>query len=125
MPAAVAGLRRLHRRACIRLGVLPTALAELALLAGVLLLPLVLLEGWLSGAMPMQWMAQLHTAAEVGCTAITLMVFFLTWNTRRWGQPTNLVAAGAGFLGVSVLGVLHLLVYPGMPGMAMASSLNA
>lgn len=109
-------VRRVHRLLLERLGPLPSSLLELAALGLVLTLPLWLLKDWLDVPLHAQWVVQLHTIAEVAATAMTLMVFFLTWNTRHWGQPTNLVVAGAGFLGVSVLNVLHVMVYPGMPG---------
>lgn len=113
---AGAAARHVHRRLLLRLGALPAALLELAALGLVLVLPIGLLKDWLDAPVEPLWTLQLHTLAEVAATAMTLMVFFLTWNTRRWGQPTNLVVAGAGFLGVSVLNVLHLMVFPGMPG---------
>ncbi|MFZ5519751.1 MAG: putative bifunctional diguanylate cyclase/phosphodiesterase [Pseudomonadota bacterium] len=119
---AGAAARHVHQLLRTRLGALPATLLELAALGLLLALPLGLLKDWLDAPVDPLWTVQLHTVAEVGATAATLMVFFLTWNTRHWGQPTNLVVAGAGFLGVSVLNVLHLMVFPGMPGRGLITT---
>lgn len=56
-----------------------------------------------------------HTAIELFINAIFLFVFVFTFNTYRINKKNYLLILGTGYFFVSVIGIIHLLTYPGMP----------
>ncbi len=56
-----------------------------------------------------------HTAIELFINAIFLFVFVFAFNTYRINKKNYLLILGTGYFFVSVIGIIHLLTYPGMP----------
>jgi signal transduction histidine kinase len=95
------------------------AIARLALAAA----PVLVLGGLaLAGrsiVIPGRLFLPVHTIVEAAIEAMALATFAVQWfagGTRAFQEPRARFL-GAAFLGTGLLEVLHLLVYPGMPGL--------
>lgn len=56
-----------------------------------------------------------HTLAELFSVIIGLSVFIITWNSRKFISNRYILYLGIAFLFISLLDILHLLSYRGMP----------
>jgi signal transduction histidine kinase len=84
--------------------------------------PLVVLEGLkLAGHrvdLPAAWFLPIHAIVEAAIMAMALATFAVQWfasGTRDFQEARGRLL-GASFLGMGLLELLHLLAYPGMPG---------
>jgi signal transduction histidine kinase len=84
--------------------------------------PLAVLEGLkLAGHrvdLPAAWFLPLHAIVEAAIMAMALATFAVQWfaaGTRDFQEARGRLL-GASFLGMGLLELLHLLAYPGMPG---------
>ncbi len=89
-----------------------------ATLAGLLVLATVFRDA-LYVSLPASIYLPLHLLAEVLAVVVGFAIFAINWQvavTRRLRQPRALFLGGA-FLGVALLDTLHVLAFPGMPGL--------
>ncbi|WP_440949427.1 sensor histidine kinase [Methanosphaerula subterraneus] len=63
-----------------------------------------------------------HAIVEVFTAVIAGMIAVLTWNTRRYQDTPYFLIAGVGFLGIGVIGLLHMLAFQGMQIFLVAGS---
>ncbi len=55
-----------------------------------------------------------HSLAELFAIVISVAIFFIAWNTRRYMDNRYLLFIGISFLFISILQSLHLLTFKGM-----------
>ncbi|RTE86613.1 EAL domain-containing protein [Aliidiomarina sp. B3213] len=58
---------------------------------------------------------ELHTIFEISSVVVSVLLFSVVWNTRRFTQSYNLVVMGCLMLVVAILDFCHTLSYSGMP----------
>jgi len=70
----------------------------------------------------LEWYLPAHTILEVVAIAIAGVIFAVSWHARLTKSTDVLALLGAGFLGVALLDLAHLLSYPEMPTWITPSS---
>jgi PAS domain S-box-containing protein len=65
-----------------------------------------------------------HTSIELFINFVFLLVFVFTFNTYSINKNTSLLILGTGYFFVAVVGIFHLLTYPGMPFLSERDSRN-
>ena len=68
-----------------------------------------------------------HSIVELGGAAISIAIFLLGWNSRKFTKDNTYIFIGTAFLVSGLLNILHALAYKGMtvfPGTATDANLG-
>jgi hypothetical protein len=64
----------------------------------------------------------LHTAMETFAIVVSMLVFALGWNSYSRERAGNIVFLACAFLAVGLMDFVHIMAFPGMPGLVTPGS---